>query len=168
MPRRQPTKMLIPPTVLDFWNAFVETGAADEHRFYESFAFGDSETLANDLAALVLAGVKRATAGAVWSYEAEGKRLPVPGDQSIVTSWAGEPLCLIETTKVDLVPFNQVSEEFAAIEGEGDGSLSYWTEGHRRYFMRECSLAGREFDENMLVSCEQFKVIYQPALPRAP
>ena len=66
--------MRIPATVLEFWNAFAATGVADEQRFYESFAFGDSEALANDLADLVLSGVKRATTGAVWSYEAEGSK----------------------------------------------------------------------------------------------
>lgn len=77
--------MPIPPAVFDFWNVFAaSTGVADERRFYASFAFGDSEALANELAALVLAGVKRASAGAVWSYEAEGQRLPAPGDRSIV------------------------------------------------------------------------------------
>jgi uncharacterized protein YhfF len=152
----------IPPAALEFWNAFAATGAADERRFYESFAFGDSEALANELAALVLSGVKRATTGALWSYEAEGKRLPVPGDQSIVTNWAGEALCVIETTRVDLVPFNQVSAEFAAVEGEGDGSLAYWMEGHRQYFMRECSRAGRVFAEDMLVACERFVVVFPP------
>ena len=157
--------MLIPPAVLEFWNTFAATRLADEQRFYESFAFGDSEALASELAALVLSGVKCATTGAVWSYEAEGKRLPVPGDQSIVTNWAGEPLCVIETTRVDLVPFNEVSAEFAAVEGEGDGSLSYWMEGHRRDIIRECSRAGRDFDESMLVACARFKVVYQPTAP---
>ncbi len=159
--------MRIPATILEFWNAFAATGVADEQRFYESFAFGDSEALANDLADLVLSGVKRATTGAVWSYEAEGKRLPGPGDQSIVTNWNGRPLCVIETTRVDVVPFNQVSAELAAVEGEGDGSLSYWMEGHRRYFTRECARAGRDFNEDMLVACERFKVVYQPAVHSA-
>lgn len=158
--------MVISPAVLKFWNAFDATGAADVRGFYESFAFGDGEALANNLAALVLSGVKCATAGAVWSYEAEGKRLPVPRDQSIVTNWAGDPLCVIETIRVDIVPFNQVSAEFAAVEGEGDGSLAYWMEAHRRYFMRECDRAGREFSEDMLVACERFKLVYQPAFPR--
>ncbi|EMU9087203.1 ASCH domain-containing protein [Pseudomonas aeruginosa] len=47
-------------------------------------------------------------------------------------------------------------------EGEGDGSLAYWLEGHRRYFEQECARAGRQFDERMLLACEKFKVIYQP------
>ena len=107
--------MPIPPHVADFWLAYAQAqGGVDETRFYEAFSFGDCEELAESLAKLVLSGVKRATAGSVWSFEAEGKRLPAPGDLSIVTSWAGTPLCVIETLAVDVVPFNEVTAEFAA------------------------------------------------------
>jgi uncharacterized protein YhfF len=151
-------------SVQPFWRDFgLATGRADEARFYETFAFGDSEALADELAALVLFGVKRATAGAVWSYKAEGKRLPRPGDLSIMTNWAGSPRCVIETTQVDVMPFCQVGADFAAAEGEGDGSLAYWRASHRAYFTRECHAAGREFSEALLISCERFEVIYQPA-----
>lgn len=158
----------IPPHLLPFWNAFAEAaGGADEARFYEAFCFGDSEALANELATLVLQGIKRATTGSVWSFEAEGKQLPKPGDLSIVTTWSGEPQCVIETLAVEIVPFNQVTAEFAAVEGEGDGSLSYWQRGHRLYFTRECARAGREFTEDMRVACERFQVLYRaPAVKR--
>lgn len=156
--------MPIPPSLQTFWNAFdAATVAADLTRFYEVCIFGDSEQLADELAALVLSGVKRATAGSVWSYEAEGKRLPAPGDLSIVTSWAGQPLCVIETSSVVVLPFNQVSAEFAAIEGEGDGSLEFWRKAHLDYFERECHAASKVFTEDMLISCEQFRVVYQPS-----
>ncbi|MYN02922.1 ASCH domain-containing protein [Pseudoduganella sp. DS3] len=154
----------IPAHLSDFWNAFADSiGGVDAARFYEVCVFGDSEALANELAELVLRGAKRATAGSVWSYQDEGKRIPMPGDLSIVTNWAGIPLCIIETESVEVVPFGEVSSEFAAIEGEGDGSLSFWREAHRQYFTRECARAGRQFSENMLVACERFKVAYQPA-----
>lgn len=155
--------MSIPPHLAPFWSEFAKsTGRADEERFYEACFFGDSEELANELAALVLHGTKRATAGAVWSYEAEGKRLPQPGDLSIVTDWSGRPLCIIETQSVEVLPFHEVTAEFAATEGEGDGSLSFWQEAHRMYFTREFARAGREFSENMLVACERFGVVYRP------
>lgn len=155
--------MPIPPHLAPFWSDFAKsTGRADEERFYEACFFGDSEELANELAALVLRGTKRATAGAVWSYEAEGKRLPQPGDLSIVTDWSGRSLCIIETQSVEVLPFQEVTAEFAATEGEGDGSLSFWQEAHRAYFTRECARAGREFSENMLVACERFAVVYRP------
>jgi uncharacterized protein YhfF len=153
----------VPAHLAPFWNAFVKSNGVDETRFYEAFFFGDGEDLANELAALVLRGVKRATAGAVWSFEAEGKRLPIPGDLSIVTDWSGEPLCIIETRAVDVLPFAQVSAEFAATEGEGDRSLSFWQAAHRQYFSRECAGAGRVFSEEMLVACERFDVVYRPS-----
>ncbi|NML45654.1 ASCH domain-containing protein [Ramlibacter sp. G-1-2-2] len=157
--------MPVPARLAAFWYGF----AADEARFYEAFSFGDNEQLADELAALVLQGSKRATASSVWSFEAKGKRLPQPGDLSIVTNWAGEPLCVIETRAFDVMPFSAVSAEFAALEGEGDGSLSYWQRAHRQYFTRECAKADRQFLENMLVACEQFEVVYRrrPGSPPA-
>ena len=83
------------------------------------------------------------------------------GDLSIVTDWSGKPLCVIETQSLEVVPFNEVSAEFAATEGEGDGSLAFWQAAHRACFTRECIAAGREFSESMLVACERFRVVYQ-------
>jgi uncharacterized protein YhfF len=154
--------MPVPVHLAAFWNAFVTSnGGVDETRFYEAFHFDDNEAVANELGELVLRGTKRATAALVWSFEAEGKRLPVPGDLSIVTNWAGEPLCIIETRDVDVVPFRDVSADFAATEGEGDGSLSFWQAAHRNFFGRACTKAGREFTESMLVACERFAVVYR-------
>jgi uncharacterized protein YhfF len=156
--------MQIPSHVAAFWDRFrAHAGAVDPARLYEVFCFGGSEQLADSLAALVLAGTKRATASSVWSLESEGKPAPRPGDLSVVTNWAGTPLCVIETTRVDTVAFAQVSEEFAAVEGEGDGSLSHWREGHTQYFARECSRIGRVFVATMPVLCERFEVVYQEA-----
>jgi uncharacterized protein YhfF len=155
--------MPVPEHLKAFWNAYsASIGGADDSLFYEAFVFGDSRELADELSDLVLRGIKRATAGAVWSYEAEGKRLPKPGDLSIVTSWSGQPLCIIETQAVEIVPFGEVTSEFAATEGEGDGSLLFWQDGHRRYFIRECARSGRQFSESMLVACERFSVVFQP------
>lgn len=154
--------MTIPAHVAEFWNAFAASvGGVDNRRFYEAFCFGDGEALANSLAELVLRRTKCATAGSVWHFEAEGKRLPAPGDLSVVTRWDGKPLCVIETLAVDVVPFSEVGADFAATEGEGDGSLSFWQVAHREFFTRECAEAGREFTEDMLVACERFKVVYQ-------
>lgn len=161
--------MPIPQHLRDFWKTFAAAvDGVDEARFYEAFCFGDSEALANELAALVLQGSKRATTGSVWSFEAEGKRLPRPGDLSIVTAWSGRPMCVIETQAVEVMSFSEVTAEFAAVEGEGDGSLSFWQEGHRRYFTRECTRAGRQFTESMLVACERFRVVYRPPVGTAP
>ena len=160
--------MSLPPHIAEFWNRCADAvGGLDATRFYEVCFFADSEQSANSLAELVLAGAKRATASAVWSFEAAGKRLPVPGDLSVVTDWSGAPKCIIETIAVDIVPFREVTAEFAATEGEGDGSLHYWREVHRDFFTRECAQHGRAFTEDMLVACERFRVVFQPSMHSA-
>ncbi len=46
--------------------------------------------------------------------------LPSVGDYSIILSSEDVPLAIIQTVKVEVLPMNEVSEEFAIAEGEGD------------------------------------------------
>ena len=59
-----------------------------------------------------------------------------------------------------MTPFNEVSKEFAKIEGEGDGSLDYWKKVHKIAFDTELKSTDQEFSEDMLVICETFDVVY--------
>ena len=126
-----PSIVVIPPSIQPFWNKFTASlGHDPSDRFNEAFHFDDNAPSADELAALVLAGRKRATAALLWAYESEGKPLPKPGDLSVVTLFSGEPVCVIETRDIKIVPFSEVDEDFAATEGEGDGSLAYWQRAH--------------------------------------
>ena len=149
-------------TVEELWSAFVEARpdlAGPETR-YEAWHFCDNQADADELVELVLAGRKRATAGALWSYEAEGEPVPQPGDFSVVTDWSGAARCVIRTVAVETVPFDQVSEEFAAAEGEGDLSLAFWREAHWAAFSREFEGAERSAAPDMPVVCERFEVVF--------
>ena len=158
----------LPPRARAFWATFESAAGIDASaRFYESFHFGDTESLANELAALVLAGAKRATASLLWSYEADSKPMPKPGHLSIVEHWSGEPVCVIETSSVAVLPFEEVGPEFAATEGEGDGSLESWRSGHWAYFGRECTRIGKMPSASMPIVCECFKVIFRASAPDA-
>jgi uncharacterized protein YhfF len=157
---------MIPESVQDIWQGYCAAIGRDRSAdFYEPFHFHDNEQGALELAQLVLKGVKRGTASLVWTYEHDQKRPPWPGSLSVVTDWKGTPLCIIETKKIEAVPFEEVTAEFAATEGEGDGSLRYWSEGHWNYFKRECKRIGKEPDRRMLVFCELFEVVYTPPPP---
>jgi uncharacterized protein YhfF len=59
------------------------------------------------------------------------------------------------------VPFSEVDEDFAATEGEGDGSLVYWQRAHTAFFGRECQRLGREFSLSAPVVCETFAVVFR-------
>jgi uncharacterized protein YhfF len=151
--------MTIPTHLAEFWAdfCFASGGTADQ-RFCAAFCFGDSEKMANELGELVLSGQKRATAGSLWGYD--GAALPQPGELNIVTNWSDQPLCIIETRSVEIVPFSAVTAEFAAAEGEGDGSLTYWRQVHQEFFVRDCLRIGRQFSESMPVVCERFAVVH--------
>lgn len=126
--------------------------------------FCDNEREADKLAELVVRGIKRATSPSLWSFESQGDPLPQPGDVHVVSNWAGEARCIIQTTEVTVAPFNEVSAEHAAAEGEGDGSLAYWRQMHWDYYHRE--LAGTKYVpcEDMPIVCERFEVLcFSPA-----
>ena len=146
------------------WEAFLASGspaAADAAGAeYTSWHFGTPGPMADELVALVLDGPKRATAGALWSYEHEGEKLPEVGYFSVVTDGSGQARCVIRTTQVDVVAFDDVDEAFAADEGEGDGSLEYWRSGHWHYFTQELAEFGREPSGSMPVVCERVELVY--------
>jgi len=140
-------------------DALIADGVALDLRQVESWSFGDSAALADELVALVIRGQKRATAGSLRAMERDRLPLPVVGGHSIVTRGDGTPACLIETTGVAVVPFGAVDADFAATEGEGDGSLAYWRDVHQAYFAREHAALGLPFDETTPVVCERFRLV---------
>jgi uncharacterized protein YhfF len=143
-----------------FWQRYLTTLPAEARQplLASSWSFGDSPRLADELLALVLAGVKTATCGALWEFEAAGEPLPKEGDLSVVLDGAGQPRCIVETMEVVLQPYSEVGPDFAAAEGEGDRSLEYWRAAHKRYFSRTLPAIGREFSEDMPLVCERFRM----------
>jgi uncharacterized protein YhfF len=145
-----------------FWNDFLAVSIrAPVPEFYEAWSFGNTPDMKDSLADLVLNGRKRATTSLVWGYEkSPGEKLPTVGGHSIILNSAGEPICIIETMKVEKRKFSQIDDEYAFIEGEGDRSLKYWREGHWRFFSKECELLERVPSEDMPVICEIFRMVY--------
>jgi len=146
-----------------YWSEFVQSLAAHDPRRAakpDAFGFGGGGEIADELAMLVLAGKKRATASLPVEYTSLNEPLPRAGDLSIILDGAGEPVCIIERTSVDLVPFHAVDEEFAACEGEGDGSLGYWRDAHTRYFNGVCSRLGGRLEERTPVLCQRFRLVW--------
>jgi uncharacterized protein YhfF len=152
------------PKVEKYWNTFLKTLPADSPyhgKTYTAEWFGDNPELADELGQLVLSGIKTGTCSAVWEWEAEGNPIPEVGFVSITLNGQGEPICMLETTEITLRRYNEVDEEFARSEGEGDLTLRYWREAHKNFFSRTLPKVGREFSEDMPLVCETFRVIYK-------
>jgi uncharacterized protein YhfF len=126
----------------------------------QAWSFGATRAHADELLRLVLTGVKTATSSSVWDMEATGEQVPQPGELSIILDGAGMPRALLETTWVQILPFDRVDAEFAHDEGEDDRSLESWRKVHERYW-RDHSADPRGFEPDMPVACERFRVLYQ-------
>lgn len=124
----------------------------------EQWSFGMTEEMANGLLALVLAGKKRATASSFRGYEIEGEPIPCAGERSVITDWEGTPRCVIETVKVSVIPYCDMTWELAKLEGE-DETLESWKANHERFFKEEGAEVGYTFTEDMPVVFEEFAVI---------
>lgn len=147
-----------------FWLAYLaQLPTNHPHQLLrpDAFGFAGESALADELAALVLSGRKRATTSLPIEYTSLGEGLPAVGALSVIVRGDGRPVALIERTHVASVPFCEVDEAYASVEGEGDGSLDYWREGHARYFRSVCSRIGGEFTQDTPVLCQVFRVIWR-------
>jgi uncharacterized protein YhfF len=87
--------------------------------------------------------------------------LPEVGQKTIVLDGSDDPLCTIETTEVEVRPYNEVDARFAYEEGEGDRSLESWRQAHWRFFSRTLPNMGKEPTPDMPLVCERFRVIHE-------
>ena len=154
-------------SVLKMWHSALQIigeSPATTARPLSSWHFCDNQHDADECADLARRGIKRATATSLWWFEANALPLPQIGDMHVVTDWAGEAQCVLRTASVETVPFNEVTAEHAAAEGEGDKSLEFWRRVHWEYYHRELAGSGRTPRPDMPVVCERFELVYP--LPR--
>lgn len=125
--------------------------------------FGDSVEMADELAALVVHGPKRATAGAVVEYRHEQQPLPEVGDHLVVLGGDGRPVAVTRTTEIRVGPLTSVDDAFAWDEGEGDRTRTWWVEAHQRFFRRWLPTAGLPYDDDLELVFERFALVHVAA-----
>lgn len=134
-----------------YWKDYCKGG--NNPLSVSAWKFGDNPDY---LAQLVIDGVKTATCSSHIIYELENEPLPANDDYSIILNSEEEPVAIIKTVEVTLTPMNEVTEEFAYDEGEGDRTLRYWKAVHEIFFKHALSEIGLEFSEDMMLVCERF------------
>ncbi len=150
-----------------YWTQFLNSIASGKRRpagYLEAFAFGSTLENAREIAPLVLAGTKTATGAVLWASEADGKPIPTVGDFSIVTLGGDDPVCVIETTDIRTIPFDQVPADYAWHGGEGDRSVACWRKMYWDYIERECQRLGLEPTAKTPLLMERFRVVYAEPL----
>lgn len=101
------------------------------------------------LVELVLKGIKTATTCL------NNTIIPQVGERSILTFENEKKACIIETKKVIITKFKNITSEMAFLEGEGDRTLEYYKKTHIDYFKS----IEPNFSEETEVIFEIFEVI---------
>jgi uncharacterized protein YhfF len=135
--------------------------AAEEDLPVIEFAFPGP--LRDQLVAAILTGDKTTTTGLVADYENEGSPLPYRGLRQAVVDSAGNPVAVIETTAVRVIPLRDVDLAHALGEGEGYTSVAEWRAGHERFWhSAEMRAAlgdpGFTVDDGTLVVAQEFRL----------
>lgn len=147
--------------VQEYWNDFLSgEPSIPRDTAFQTWYFGNTSEMARELAELVISGKKFATASLAAVNDIKPDEAPIPDGYSVVTDLEGTPMCVIQTAEIRHLPFNEVDGQFASDEGEGDQTLEYWRDVHWKYFVREATELGLDFDETSLVCCERFRLLY--------
>lgn len=139
-----------------YWEEYWESQGQEKPKRVSAWQFGDNPDY---LAQLVIDGVKSATCSGHIFYEIENEPLPSVEDYSIILNSNDEPLAIIKTVDVKIMPMNEVPEDFAIAEGEGDRTYQYWKKAHEKFFTKELSSLGLKFSEDMMLVCERFELV---------
>ena len=105
----------------------------------------------NKLIDLVLSNKKRATS----SLFIDETNLPVIGEESIICYDDNTCACIVKTVDYKIMKFNEMTEEYVKLEGEGDLSLDYWKKEHYDFFKS----INPSFNEESKIVFEIFEVV---------
>ena len=149
-------------TVLDeYWQKFLKSTNRDEEEKCSGDLFFEAKGFVSDqLTALVLSGKKTAFFTSFATYAIDQEPLPVSGELYIVVDRANNPVCVIEITSVTVLPFNEITWDMAALEGE-DENLAQWKERKTEYLQEEGDILGFEFKPDLKLVFQTFQVIYR-------
>lgn len=152
------------PNQKAFWDRFVASSPEPPPKdaWVEAGYCGNRE-MTDRLLQLYLSGKKYAGSGLVKDYETAGDPLPRVGNYWMILDSSDEPRCIVKTVRVVLNRFKDIGSDIALAEGEGDCSLDYWREAHRRFFtpyLQEWNID--DLNEAEVVT-EFFNVVYREA-----
>jgi uncharacterized protein YhfF len=151
----------------EFWRGYREAAGLN-HDDYDIVTFGDGPELATELAELVVAGFKRATAGLVRQFGPGGEPPQILGGHVVLLDGTGHPRAVWRTTEVRVGPLTSVDERFAWDEGEGERTREWWLSAHRRFFARRADAEGFQMHDEIETVFERFTVVWPSEIADAP
>jgi uncharacterized protein YhfF len=127
---------------------------------FSATSFGRTRAIADEMAALIRTGDKRAHATLERDFEVEGDELPRPGEHVVVLDGRGSPQAIVRTRHVERRHFNEVDDEFAFENGEGDRTLAWWLVAYRQEFAERAEAEGFQVGDRAVLILEYFDLVW--------
>lgn len=127
------------------------------HRFFLPISIGGTPALADEGAALILAGTKTATSSVFWDYP-DG-RIPFAGALSVLLDGRGRPVAIVETTATWPVRYCDVTGAMALAYGEGECTLASWHHHTGGWFRDKAAREGHSFTDDTIILWETLAVV---------
>lgn len=144
-----------------YWTDFIKKNSGEAKSAYcGEISFGWNAQLSLELSLLVLSGKKTAACAAMESYVLDNEPLPKEGNTYVLVDWEENPMGIIRTKKVTVLPYSAVTWDMAQKEGE-DSSMEEWRLSHDEAFEEDADLMGYDFTPEMPVVFEEFELIYR-------
>ena len=149
-------------SVTEMWSNYTKANSGlINNNIPESWYFHNNKKDANRLADLTLSGKKKAASGLYFMYKEATSDLPKIGTKHIITDFDGKAKAIIEIKKVDTIPFNQISKDYAINDmGTTIEPLKKWRKAHWDYFASVMEKSGMQPTDDLLVVCESFETIW--------
>ena len=129
----------------------------EETRYFPPMSIGSTPEHANEGARLILNGVKTLTSSAFWNYP-DGK-IPFVGALSVLVDGGGRPRGIVETTRVEIMPFQAINQDLAQAYGEGERTADWWRRVMREFYKNSASRHGAAFTDDTVLIWEWFTVV---------
>lgn len=143
----------------EFWQkAKAELKLKDDESFAGDIGFEARGFAGTEKIAALLAGKKRAAFSTFAVYAIDNEILPVGGEYYIVKNADEEAVCAIQIQRVEIIPFNEVPWNLAALEGE-DANLQEWRDRTRETLEEEAEIIGYEFREDIKLVFMEFEIV---------
>jgi uncharacterized protein YhfF len=128
----------------------------EEARYFSPMSIGSAPEHADEGAALILNGVKTLTSSPFWDYP-DGK-IPFVSALSVLLDGARRPRGIVETTRVEIMPFQAINEDRAQDYGEGERTADWWRKAMEKYYQASATRHGTAFTDDTPLIWEWFAV----------
>jgi uncharacterized protein YhfF len=128
-------------------------------RYFLPMSIGSAPEHADEGAELILNGTKTLTSSPFWDYP-DGK-IPFEGALSVLLDGSRTPRAIVETTKVEIMPFGSMTDEMARAYGEGEQTVEWRRRVIGNFYRDSAARHGAVLTEATRHIWEWFEVVHR-------